>query len=279
METEEALKLRSFGRSLIDRGLFENDPEDGRIKWVNDFILDKTGWSLSEIQEKTVFDLLPDQYHPGFRERTAGKRSKFYIFPIRTKNSWLTWWLTRDYDDSGESSWGLGKYMSTTKENGADFDVMHTIMESINLAGEVLFQHEDSHLWTKKELSRLDTVDASLRREFGHVSNKAGYAEQLARDAANQSLSMNETLKNFKGQISGFEQEIRDALVKMGGLEERVTEGIVRLMNTDQFYTRQAAAVRGLTKNIVISVSAIVIIGTIIQILIFHWSTIIKIIS
>jgi archaellum component FlaC len=276
--TEEVVqRMRSYGRSLQDRGFTEDSLEEGNFRWANDFILEKTGWTLSEIQSKLVADVLPERYLAELKERRAGKRSKFFIFPFKTADSRVSWWLARDYGELDSLHWSVAKFLSTTSSTGLDFEVMHSVMESANLAGEILLQHEDHNKWAKDEVGRLDAVDSSLRRDFGDIKLKAGLAEQMARDAVNHSLNTNETLKNFKVQIEGFEKEIRGALTKMEGLEERVTDGIVRLMKTDEFYSRQAAAVRGLTKNIVLSVAAIVAAGVMAQVIASHWDKVVRI--
>lgn len=276
--TEELVsKMRSYGRSLPDRGFTEDSLEEGSFRWANEFLLEKTGWTLSEIQSKPVSDVLPERYLAELKERRAGKRSKFYVFPFKTSDGRVSWWLAKDYGEADSLHWAVAKFLSTTSSGGADFEVMHSVMESTNLAGEILLQHEDHNKWTKDEVGRLDAVDSSLRRDFGDVKLKAGQAEHMARDAVNHSLNTNETLKNFKVQIEGFEKEIRGALVKMEGLEDRVTDGIARLMKTDEFYSRQAAAVRGLTKNIVLSVAAIVASGVIAQIIASHWDKVVRI--
>jgi len=265
-------RMRSHGRSLQDRAFVENDMETGDIRWANEFLLKKTGWTLADLQGLKVPDVLPERYHAEMKERKAGKRSKFFVFPFIGPDSRITWLLANDYEESGGLYWSIGKYLATTDKHGQDFDLMNSVMESSNIAGELFLHHEDHNKWTREEIARLEAVDNSLRRELGTVSYKAAKAEVLAKEAVNHALRTNETLRAFEDRIDVFEKHIDSSMTKMEGLEERVTDGIVRLMKTDEFNSRQARAITGLTRNIIVSVAAIVAAGVIAQVLSAHWA-------
>ncbi len=268
-------RMRSHGRSLSDRGFMEDSLEESSIRWTNDYVLQKTGWTLAELQAKPVSEIMPERYHSELRERAAGKRAKFFIFPFRTADDNICWWFAQDHSEFGPLHWSVGKHIITTSGFGSEFELMHSMMETTNMTGEVLLQHEDHNKWARNEVDRLDAADAAIRKELTDAKTRAVRSEQIAREAVNQTLETNETLKSFRAKLDGFEKEIRASLTTMEGLEERVTDGIIRLMRTDEFYSRQAAAVRGLTKNIILSVAAIVAAGVLAQAVMSKWGQII----
>ncbi len=47
-------KMRELGESVPDKALIEYNIVTGSINWVNQFVLDKTGYTLSQIKKLTI---------------------------------------------------------------------------------------------------------------------------------------------------------------------------------------------------------------------------------
>lgn len=220
-----------MGESIED-ALLEDDLVSGTFRWANAAFLKRTGYHLDKLSRLTAFDVMPARYHAALKNRLGGKRGKYFVSPIVAEDSRVTWWFSHDVEESYPLHWARGRYLTTTDQEGSEFELMALIADVANVTGEHLYDHESVHDWVRGEIARLDTNDSDIRKDLTRLTQElvalrtqTAQSTSAARDAANAALRSEASVTRLTDMHKN--------------LETRVSTEILRLIGTDQIYENQ----------------------------------------
>lgn len=232
LQHETLVRLRSQGESLTSLALIEDDLITGTFRWANAFFFERTGYTPEQLENLTVFAVMPERFHAELQERLGGKRSKYFVAPFKNTEGRVTWWFAHDVEELYPIHWAQARYLMTTDASGTEFDMMVLLAELTNASGELFRDHETVHEWVRKEITRLDGVDTEIRhdvsaldRAVSAIQGQITQALRASREAANASLRVDDAVKKLAKQHEN--------------LETRVSSEILRLIGTDQLYETQ----------------------------------------
>ena len=276
--------MRDIGRSLSDRGYLEVDTVTGTVTWANEYLLKKHGYSLSQAQSMTLFDMVPEEFHDPVRNTLAdiqaGKGFKFAIRPIVTADGKLVWWYSVRVKTQQPYTWFRSEYLNTTERSGPEYASMAAAMQTTNSYNDLYNRVQELQLWTEEAVERLDKKDAELEDKVHELAEEIRQTKKFAETAANASLEFKQAMVNFQAhvaeEISKQTTEIlrlisTDALhdKRMETFEKHVKEATSTAMRAITVKANEAGS--SLTKKVTVPVGTIAAIATIIQWVMQHW--------
>jgi hypothetical protein len=261
------------------------------VSWVNDFFLEKTGYTLDQMSTMSLFDIVPENLHDRIRDniadRIAGKRPELSILPIKTTDGRIAWWYVNWLRTDYPLTWAQGDHVQTTQQEGSAFIFMQTAMTTANGYMSLQNQIHDLRQWTENQVGRLDEEDRAIKMVLSGLEEKLRHATEASRNAANYALEnsksielmrkeMSKGFENFEGEFSKHTTEILRLIGTDAAHDKRFIKFEKNVkMTTDlaiQSITMHAAkAGRGMSKKVVIPVSVIAAIATIAQYLVQWW--------
>ena len=133
--------MRKLGRSLSDKGLIEYNVATGAINWVNDFVLEKTGYTLEQIQRLSIFEIVPEQFHDKMQDSIAviakSKEPGSSIWPGKSSLNQITWWYVLQANTQYPIRWAQCDYVQTTENTGTAYTFMCIQMDTTNNYGRL----------------------------------------------------------------------------------------------------------------------------------------------
>lgn len=198
--------MRDLGRSLKDQGFFEADLVTGLISWANDFVLGKYGYSLSQLQSMTLFDLVPEEFHDELRnsvsDQTRGRLFRFSIRPGKSADGKLVWWYLVRVRADHPVYWYRGEYLNTTGKAGSEYSSMTAAMETANGYNDLYNELADFKGWARENVHRLDGADAEIQEDMRELKEQLHASIKASNRAANAALESRASIESFKRDVS-----------------------------------------------------------------------------
>jgi len=276
-------EMRDAGRLISDKALIEMNLDTGTLTWANDFALAKLGYTIEQFRTITIFELVPEDFHEQVRdniaEQSAGNVSKFSLWPSVATNGRIVWWFAYQNKVEYPISWSFAECVQETDSEGALFVFMRMQMQTTNNYGNLNARVNELDSWVHQQVERLDEKDANLERTITELQGKMQQAVAAASRAASTSLeavaAFKDLRESIKQQLSQHEEEI----VKLIGtdvLHDRRMEAFEKHVQTttttaiNSITTQADRAGKGLSRRIIVPVSAIAVIAQFLQWFIAH---------
>jgi hypothetical protein len=283
--------MRELGGSIPDKGFIEYNVVTGAINWVNKFVLDKTGYTLEQIKQLGIFQIVPEQFHEKIRESistiSGGKEPGASIWPGKTTSGQISWWYLFQAKTQHPLRWTECEYIQTTEPSGTAFIFMCIQMDTTNNYGKISQKVEELDEWTRNQVQELSrkhkSIEDFIKTEIKPTLKSAAEAAESAKKAEEVVTKAKESIDQLNkkiGSINDKAEEHTGEILKLISTDvihsKRITafEQHVK-MTTDlaiKSITMQAnKAGKGLSKKVTIPVSITAAVVTVIQYLIQNW--------
>jgi ferritin-like metal-binding protein YciE len=202
------------------------------MEWANNFVLEKYGMTLEQIQAMTLFDLVPSEHHDALTssvaDETKGRSQKFSIWPGKAANGKLVWWYVTKAKGAHPYHWYKAEYLNTTEKTGPEYASMLAAMQTANSYNDLAARLLDHQEWTQHEISRLDEGFASLQQGQKEMQEQLRGCLSAANRAANEAVEANSSIVHLKTDMA-------DQFAKQ-------TTEILRLIGTDTVHDQRMAS-------------------------------------
>lgn len=203
---------RYFGSSITDAGLFEINLENGRIEWANQFVVETMGYSLSEIQTKSIYDFVPDDLVSWFRNELEsqknGKHFKFAIWPKTNSRGEVVWWYVTRHQMILSTCWYKCQILGVTDRNGSKYSEMFVTMTTANGYNELYNKIIEIETWTKGSYDKLERKDSQVDIILEDHEKQLAKVTMLTEQAT-------ETLQEMKNSFSGLKTDMQGQFTDM----------------------------------------------------------------
>lgn len=225
--------MRDLGRSLKDQGFFEVDLSSGHVTWANDFVLDKFGYTLHQLQSMSVFDLVPEEMHEAVRNSIAdqshGKLFRFSIRPATSASGRLVWWYSVRVRAEHPLYWFRAEYLNTTDPKGPEYTSMVAAMNTANGFNELYNELADFKKWTSGSIERLDGMDADLQEDMQELKDQLQASVKASHRAANAALEARASIDSFKRDVSDQMSKQTAEIIRLISNDSAQAEALGRL--------------------------------------------------
>ena len=250
----DSIVMRELGQSFADRGFFEVNLASGSMEWANNFVLEKYGMTLEQIQAMTLFDLVPSEHHDALTssvaDETKGRSQKFSIWPGKAANGKLVWWYVTKAKGAHPYHWYKAEYLNTTEKTGPEYASMLAAMQTANSYNDLAARLLDHQEWTQHEISRL-------------IHLKTDMSDQFAKQTT-EILRLIGTDTIHEQRMASFETSIKKAASEAA--QSAIKEITVSAEKAGKAITVQAhKAGQGLAKKVTVPVSLIAAFAAIAQ--------------
>jgi hypothetical protein len=293
------LRMREEGRVQEDYGVFEIDISQGKVSWANNYVLDRSGYTLDQVQHMTLPDLIPEMFHEIVQDavmdaessKDGDSKGTTSIWPMKSLDGKVLWWAVSRTSKRYPMSWIHADHIQTTSTSGMSFVFMRAFMRAAN--GHMGLFEKVSELkdWTSTQIARLDEEDKKLGNSILNLEVKMEDALKASKEAALATKTTHAAVGGLLKSFQDFETKYGIEILKLIGtdsIHDKRMESFERhvKMTTDlavksiemqakassEGFSRQAEETsKGLSKKVVIPVSIIATIVTIIQIAIERW--------
>ena len=289
-------QMREEGRSLSEVGVFEIDLLENKVTWANDYVMDRSGYTLDQIKHVTVNDIVPNSFHNEMQEAIAEianrkpneERKPTSIWPIQTPNGKITWWSVTKTVTEYPLIWLHGDHIQTTAHSGVSFVFMRAFMNAANRQTGLHDQISELKEWTATQIERLDGEDKRLYNGLESLSSKLNESLSASRDAAEAARASTKMVEILQQTFHDVETKYGTEILKLIGTDTLHDKRIdafeshikmaadlavksieMQAKTSSAGIMRQAEeSSKGISRKIVIPVSVIAGIVTIIQILV-----------
>jgi hypothetical protein len=288
--------MREIGRTMTDRGVFELSLSTGQITWANEFALQKLGYSLSDIQSMTIFDIVPLEFHEDVRNNISsslsGKTNHFHIWPSKSTDAKIIWWYIFETKTHGSTQWTHGDYIQTTDASGVAFAFMRANMATTNVYGQIQNQIDELDTWVHEQVQRLDDENQDMKVVVQRLDDKLNHAVLAAQKAADTSMQTGVDTAALKEIIQNQNQQFEEKwAIHTGEILRLIGSDVVQEKRFSSFeqhvqattdlairaITMQAdKAGKGLSRKVTIPVTAIAAGATVAQWFMVHWNSVMR---
>lgn len=293
------MQRREEGRSQNDTGVFEINLVEWKMVWANDYVLDRSGFTLDQIQHMTLLDLIPEVFHGAVQNAMVEADSNGSTFnhdvtsvwPMKTSEGKVTWWAVTKKHIDFPMVWIHGDHIQTTNTSGMPFVFMRAFMRAANGQTGLYKEVSDLKNWTASQISRLDEEDKQLKSSIAAMEEKMNDVLETSKETATAVKTMHETMGQLKESFSDFEAKYGVEILKLIGTDtvhdkridaferhvKMVTDLAVRSIevqakaSTEGLAEQAKESSRGLSKKVVIPVSVVALLATILQFLFEHF--------
>lgn len=284
---------REQGKSMKDRALFEMNASIGSYSWVNEYGLEKLGYSMEEFLSMSVFDLSPEKFHERLRSEIADleeRPKRFSVRPMRAASGHICWWYVHQTKIQPPVQWLYAEHIQDTPPSGVEFAFMSMQMDAMASQAALEARIENLDDWVRDEIGRLDGDMSRLHNGHQELIDRMDFAKNAASRAADSSADARNAAK-------AVQSELNDIVRRMEESQSRYTEEILKLISSNTLNDRRIQAFedhvrattelavrtiesqadrsgRGLTRKVTIPVGVIAAVAAVIQIAIQHWPAI-----
>lgn len=293
------LKMREEGRAQEDCGVFEINIAEGKVTWVNNYVLDHSGYTLDQIQHMTLLDIVPEMFHGIVQDAIAeadtskngNDKGTTSVWPMKSSDGKILWWAVSETNKEYPLSWIHADHIQTTSTFGMSFVFMRAFMRAAN--GHLGLFEKISELkdWTSTQIARLNEEDEKLGNSILNLEAKMNDALIASEEAASAAKTTHAAMEGLLKSFQDFETKYGIEILKLIGtdsIHDKRMESFERhvKMTTDlavksiemqakasaEGFSKQAEETsKGLSRKVVIPVSVIATIVTLIQIAIERW--------
>lgn len=290
------LQMREEGRSKDAAGVFELDLTENRVVWANDYAMSRMGYTLEQLKNMTLFDLVPEMFHGRVQDsiveaskKKAGKsEDETSIWPIKTPSGKIMWWAVTKSIIEYPAVWLHVDHIQTTSISGMPFTFMHAFMRAANGHSGLYEQVSELKAWTTEQIARLDDEDANIKKELSALESKMTDALNASKEAAGAAKTTHQMMVTLQKSFQDFEAKYGAEILKLIGTDtvhdkridafekhvKMTTDLAMKSIemqaqkSTQNIATQASETSKGLSKKVIIPVSLIATIATIIQILV-----------
>ncbi len=227
----DSVVMREIGQSFTDKGFLEVNLTSGTIEWANEFMLEKYGMKLEQIQAMTIYDLVPSEHHEALNgsiaDESKGRTQKFSIWPGKAANGTLVWWYVTKAKSAHPYHWYKAEFLNQTSKTGPEYASMFAAMNMANSYNNLESQLLEYKQWTEGEIKRLDDGQDDLREGQREMQEQIKGCLAAANRAANEAMAGNQAVQNLKKDMS-------DQFANQ-------TTAIIRLISTDALHEQRMA--------------------------------------
>lgn len=288
-------KMRELGESILDKGMIEYNVETGSINWVNQFILNKTGYTLEQIKTISIFQLVPEQFHEKIKTSVStivrGKEPGSSIWPGKTTSGQISWWYLLQAKTQHPLRWSQCEYVQTTEPSGTAFIFMCIQMDTTNNYGAISQKVTELDEWAKGQIRELSKKYQSIE---GFIKNEIKPTLENIKDAAESAKRAEQVATEAKNGIDDLKEDLKKKIDSINDKAEEHTGEILKLISSDVIHSKRISAFeqhvkmttdlaiksitmqadkagKGLSKKVTIPVSVTAAVVTVIQYLIQNW--------
>lgn len=289
------MQKREEGRSKDNVGVFEIDMSEWKVPWVNNFIVECSGFSLDQIQHMSFIDLVPEQFHWMVHEfmleseSASGPTEKNFpmVWPMKTADGKITWWSVSQKSAEFPVVWVYGEHIQTTHFPSMQFMFMRAFMRAAN--GHSCLRKEISELkdWTSAQISRLDQKDEQLKTSLSAMEAKMNDVLEASKETADAVKTTHCMVKELQKSFADFETKYGIEILKLIGTDsvhdkridafeqhvKMVTNLAVKSIevqaktSSDEIVEQAKESSKGLSVKVIVPVSVIAVIATLLQVL------------
>lgn len=277
------LKMRDDGKGA-EIGAVELDLMSGSVTWVNEYALERLGYTLDQIQSMSVFDLVPEFAHGALQDMISDKTTRksidthalTRIWPLKTTTGKIVWWAIMKSRTEFPIIWAYGNHIQTTPVGGMSYSFMQAFMNAVNNQAGMSMEVTGLKEWATSQIERLDEADHQLKARLVELEGKMEETIAAAKLAASMSTSTNELVRNLKDSVDKFEGELLKLIGTDSVHDKRIDAFEKHMQMTTSLAVKSiemqaAVATKGMSKKIVIPVSVIAAIVALIQFLLEHY--------
>ncbi len=280
----------------VEQGVFQIDFIDGQFKWANKYALDKLGYDIEQLKLMSVFTIVPQIYHESIKDSLANRSDNFSyknkkeIWPMKSYDGNVIWWLTSDERVDSPDVWIHGEYLEKTPESEKSH-VMTLILSLVHLNNELSFK-QDKHT---TDIHELQINGKKMKENFNDMKLSIHEMKTLLQSLTNATLKNSQDIKEIKNEIDDalsrqtleilklissdnqnneklkvFETSIKD--ITKAAAENVTSEILDRSKEaSSEIVKKTEEAGKNISRKIVIPVSAIAAVFTIVQWIIMNF--------
>src|SRR5512138_1994793 len=184
------IEERHNGRDLVDKALFEVNIQSGSIEWVNDYVIDKLGYSFNQLITKSLFDLIPYDLQDKIKRNiiNSSKSRQYFIFPVVTFTGEISWWYIFESKTDQNRKWIYAEHLQNTSYSGPEYSFMCFQMKKLDDQIDLEAKIDDFEIWVKNQIDRIDLDVEKVRESVSNLSLKVDASIISAKNAASNSL-------------------------------------------------------------------------------------------
>lgn len=291
--------MRNLGGSLADKGFFEVDLISGQMAWMNECALMKMGYTVDQIQNMSIFDIVPSEFQEAITnivsDTISDKNHKYGVWPFKSADGGVVWWYTVREKDASPLYWYKGEYLNKTDRSGPDYASMCLTMSTVNNYNDLHVKFQEHVSWTRQEIKDLKDNDEKTWVAIEDVKRIGRGAHAAAEKAANYALANEKSIRDLNDKIDeGFSKQTteifrlistdaaHDARIEAyeKAVESATTKAAEKAVNMITAQAEKAGktitvkaqeAGKGLSKKVSVPVGIIATVIGIIQLILNHW--------
>lgn len=294
--------MREEGRTQDDSGVFEIDLVENKVTWANDYVINRSGYTLDQIKHMTLFDLIPETFHGRMQDamEEASKRKSddgvtpvaTSIWPFKTTGGKIAWWAVTKTVIEYPTIWIYGDHIQTTGLTGMSFLFMQAFMRAANGQSGLYDKVSELKAWTAAQIARLDEEDKRLKDGLSALESKMSDALAASKEAAKAANSTHTMMEALQGAFRDFEAKYGVEILKLIGTDtvhdkridafekhvKLTTDLAVKSIEMQAAKSAQSMneqvkeTSKGLSRKVTIPVSIIATVAIILEILVEHFA-------
>lgn len=287
--------MRSVGKNLIDRGFCEANLASGQLLWKNDFSLLKMGYTLTQIQAMTLYDIIPQEFHDqlsgSIDDESKGRSQKFSIWPCKAADGKYVWWYVTKVKSAHPIHWYKSEYLNTTEKSGPEYAAMFAAMNTANSYHDLEIKFLDHQNWTKGQIEELTKNVEELWKSHGALSEQMKSCLMAANRTADLSVENRQSIIAIRTDVANQLAEQTTEILKLISTDvvhdqriakfeshiQKTTDEAVKTITESADKAGQAItttaskAGQGLSRKVTVPVSVIAVVLAFVQWLITNW--------
>lgn len=232
IQSNPELDIRALGESLNDRGFFEVNISRDKFTWVNQFVLDRIGYELGDLQSMTMLEVIPSEFHDSIKgsiaDRKNGRHFKHEVWPILSFAGDIIWWYVTELRTNQNYIWLQAEYLNKTGRNRGEVASMIVTMNTVQTYNDLVVRFEERGTQEDQKFTELEASISDHSASISRIDSRLQTTTRAAEKAANEAIAANTSIQSLE---ENFRQMISEQ-----------TAEIIRLISTDSVADQRSTA-------------------------------------
>lgn len=195
-------------------GIIEFNIITGVITWANEFALNKIGHNLKQLQQLTIFDVIPEHLRDRVCDKQStiisGQESNFSVWPSIAPDNQIHWWYVLETKTSHPLRQVRCEFVQTTKNGGTTYIFMCIQMDMTNRYNTLNYKFTGLDNRVRRRIDKLSekqqTLETFIREDLLKHFDEIG---KRADDHTAEILKLINLNVVNKKRINSFEQHVQ----------------------------------------------------------------------
>lgn len=220
---------------------------DGAVRWANASALTQLGYTTGLV-DRRLLDLVPSTVREEFTVLDRGVCPPHYVLPLLTGEERVAWVLVTDVEAAEAYYWLRGSVLMLTAQDDLAFVHMRVHMEVANRAGDALHTHTQGHAALQSEVHRLSGTNNQLSQQVQSLRQRIAQVATTATHAVNVALENQNALNKLTASLDGLEQRVSNEIMRLIGQDDAYSQRLARF--EDQLADRLQGAAQKASDSI-----------------------------